>query len=193
MAAPGLTSPAMTTRELIQWAGQHSVALLLAFIAPPVLAWLAGQTHGKEQGKLAPWKYLYSVLIYLVCVPGMFAGVITAYTLFFSGENLLDANLLVYFLPIVSMVATLVLIRKNVSFDDVPGFDRLSGLMVMVGCSFGIALAIQKTRIFVFFGGSIEKLFLLAAGVFALLKWGSYMLFRRRDEPKEEPPKFPGA
>ena len=193
MAAPGLTSPAMTTRELIQWAGQHSVALLLAFIAPPVLAWLAGQTHGKEQGKLAPWKYLYSVLVYLVCVPGMFAGVITAYTLFFSGENLLDANLLVYFLPIVSMVATLGLIRKNVSFDDVPGFDRLSGLMVMVGCSFGIALAIQKTRIFVFFGGSIEKLFLLAAGVFALLKWGSYMLFRRRDEPKEEPPKFPGA
>ena len=193
MAAPGLTSPAMTTRELIQWAGQHSVALLLAFIAPPVLAWLAGQTHGKEQGKLAPWKYLYSVLVYLVCVPGMFAGVITAYTLFFSGENLLDANLLVYFLPIVSMVATLVLIRKNVSFDDVPGFDRLSGLMVMVGCSFGIALAIQKTRIFVFFGGSIEKLFLLAGGVFALLKWGAYTLFRRRDEPKQDRPPLPGA
>ena len=91
------------------------------------------------------------------------------------------------------MIATLVLIRKNVSFDDVPGFDRLSGLMVMVGCSFVIALVIQKTRIWVFFGGSIEKLFLLAAGVFTLLKGGTYMLFRRRDEPKQEPPKFPGA
>lgn len=183
----------MTTRELIHGAGQHPVILLVAFVAPPVLAWLAGQSHGKEQGKLSPWKYLYSVLVYLVCVPGMFAGVITAYTLFFSRENLLDANLLVYFLPIASMVATLVLIRKNVSFDDVPGFDRLSGLMMMVACSFGIALAIQKTTIFVFFGGSIEKLFLLAAGIFALLKWGTYMLFRRRDEPKQEPPKFPGA
>ena len=181
----------MTTRDLIQWAGQHSVVLLLAFVAPPVLAWLAGKLHDKDQGKLAPWKYLYAVLVYLVCVPGMFAGVITAYTLFFSGENLLDANLLVYVLPIASMVATLVLIRKNVSFDDVPGFDRLSGLMVMVGCSFVIALAIQKTRIFVFFGGSIEKLFLLAAGVFALLKWGTYMLFRRRDEPRQDLPKFP--
>jgi hypothetical protein len=183
----------MTTRDLIQWAGQHPVILLLAFIAPPALAWLAGQAHGKESGKLAPWKYLYSGLVYLVCVPGMFAGVITAYTLFFSGENLLDANLLVYFLPIAAMVATLVLIRKNISFDDVPGFDRLSGLMVMVGCSFVIALVIQKTRIFVFFGGSIEKLFLLAAGVFALLKWGSYMLFRRRDEPKQPPPILPGT
>jgi hypothetical protein len=183
----------MTTRDLIQWAGQHPVILLPAFVAPPGLAWLVGRLHGKENGRLPPWNYLYAVLVYLVCVPGMFAGVITAYTIFFSGENLLDANLLVYVLPIASMVATLVLIRKNVSFDDVPGFDRLSGLMAMVGCSFVIALAIQKTRIFVFFGGSIEKLFLLAAGVFALLKWGTYMLFRRRDEPRQDPPKFPSA
>src|SRR5712672_2859018 len=114
----GNGGPDMTTRDLIQWAGQHPVLLLLAFVAPPTLAWLAGRLHGKDQGKLPPWKYLYAVLVYLVCVPGMFAGVITAYTLFFRGENLLDANLLVYFLPIASMIATLVLIRKNVSFDD---------------------------------------------------------------------------
>ena len=183
----------MTTRDLIQWAGQHPVLLLLAFVAPPVLAWLAGRWPGKEQGPRPPWKYLYALLVYLVCVPGMLAGVLTAYTLFFSGENLLDANLLVYFLPIASMIATLVLIRKNVSFDDMPGFDRLSGLMAMVGCSFALALFIQKTRIFLFFGGSIEKLFLLAAGLFALLKWGTYMLFRRRDERKREPPQFPNA
>src|SRR5678810_908161 len=183
----------MTTRDLIYAAGQHPLLLLLAFVAPPVLAWLAGWSLGKDQGRLSPWKYFYSVLVYLVCVPGMFAAVITAYTLFFSGENLLDANLLVYFLPIASMVATLVLIRKNVSFDEIPGFDHLSGLMVMVGCSFAIALAIQKTRIWVFFGGSIEKLFFLAAAIFALLKWGTYMLFRRRDEPRQELPKFPGA
>ena len=181
----------MTTRDLIQLAGQHPLVLVVAFVVPPLLAWLLGQMHDRRHGGEAPWKYFYAVLVYLACVPGMFSGVITAYTLFFSRENLLDANLLVYFLPIVSMIATLIFIRKNVSFDDVPGFDRLSGLMVMVGCSFAIALAIQKTRIWIFFGGSIEKLFLLAAGIFALLKWGSYMLFRRRDEPKQEMPRFP--
>ena len=84
-----------------------------------------------------------------------------------------------------------VLARDVVAEIDVPGFDRLSGLMVMVGCSFVIALAIQKTRIWVFFGGSIEQLLLLAAGVFALLKWGSYMLFRQKEEPKSDPPPFP--
>ena len=29
------------------------------------------------------------------------------------------------------------------------------------------------------------------AGIFALLKWGAYALFRRRDEPKAERPRFP--
>ena len=183
----------MTIRDLIHLSDQHSFMLTGAFIAPPVIAWLLGRLHERGKGGAAPWKYIYAALVYLVCVPGLFAAVITAYTLFFSHENLLDASLLVYFLPVVSLIVTLIFIRKNVSFDDVPGFDRLSGLMVMVGCSFVIALVIQKTRIWVFFGGSIEKLFLLAAGVFALLKWGTYMLFRRRDEPKQAPPKFPGT
>lgn len=181
----------MTIRELMNLAGHHPLALMLVFLASPLAAWLLGLMHPRGQGGRAPWKYFSAVLVYLTCVPGMFAAVITAYVMFFSRENLLDANLLVSFLPIISMVATLILIRKNVSFDQVPGFDRLSGLMAMVGCSFAIALAIQKTNIWIVFGGSIEKLFILAAAVFALLKWGAYMLFRRADEPKQAPPPFP--
>ncbi len=183
----------MTTRELIDMAGQHWLALAGVFVVPPVAAWLSGKAHGPGNGGNTPWKYVYSVLVYLACVPGTFAAVLTCYTLFFTHENLLDVNPLVYFLPIVSMVVTLVFIRKNVAFDLVPGFERLSGLMIMIGCSFAIALAIQKTKIWIFFGGSIERLFILAAGVFALLKWGMYMLFRGRNEPKQEQPKFPGA
>jgi hypothetical protein len=183
----------MTTRDLIQQADQHPVALAAALAAPPLVAWVVGRFHDRGRGGPGFWKYLYALLVYLACVPGMFAGVLTAYTLFFSRENLLDTNPLVYFLPILSMIVTLVLIRQNVPFEEVPGFDRLSGLMVMVGCSFVMALAIQKTKIWIFFGGSIERLFILAAGIFGLLKWGGYMLFRRRDEPRPERPKFPGA
>ena len=126
-----------------------------------------------------------------VCIPGIFAAVLTAYTLFFGNESLLDANVLIYFLPIATMVVTLVLIRKRVSFDDVPGFDRLSGLMVLMACSFAIALALHKTHIFIGFFGSVEMLFVLAAGVFALLKWGGFMLFRSSGEATQPMPKFP--
>lgn len=183
----------MTTRDLIQLAGEHPLGLMTAFLAPPLAAWLLGLMHPRGQGALAPWKYFSSTLVYLACVPGMFAAVLTGYALFVTRENLLDANLVVYFLPILSMAATLVLIRRDVPFDRVPGFDRLWGLMVMVGSSFAIALAVQRTNIWLFFGGSIEKLFVLAAGVFALLKWGAAMLTRRSDEPKPPPPTFPAG
>lgn len=78
------------------------------------------------------------------------------------------------------MAATLYLIRNNVEFDRIPGFDRLSGLMIMIAVSFAMALAIQKTRIWIFFGSSIVMLFALALGLFALLKWGAHMFFRPR-------------
>jgi hypothetical protein len=181
----------MTTREFIQAADSHPLILISTLAALPLLAWLCGRIHAKDRGSAAPWKYFYSLLVYAACIPGLFAAVLIAYTLFFTKENLLDASLLAYFLPIASMIATLVAIRQNVSFDDVPGFDRLSGLMLMIGLSFATALAIDKTRIWVFFGGSVDRLFLLAAGVFALMKWGCYTLLRNKSEPRPPMPESP--
>ena len=181
----------MTLRELIQTAGSHPLPVAGTLVALPVLAWLVGVLHREGEGRNAPWKYGYAALVYLACIPGMFAAVLTAYAMFFQNENLLDANLLVYLLPLASMGATLVAIRKRVAFDDVPGFDRLSGLMVLLAGSFGLALALHKTRLFLGFFGSIEMFFLLAAGIFALLKWGAYTLFRSKAEPAKPMPKFP--
>lgn len=183
----------MTLREAMTWVGTHTWLLAAWVVIPPIVVWLMRHLHGRGGGVKAPWRYLYAVVVYLVCVPGMLAAVVTAYMLFFTRENLLDVNLLVYILPIVSMVVTLLIMRASVPFDAVPGFDRLSGLMVMIAVSFGIALAIQKTGIWVVFGASIQMLFAMAVFVFLLLKWGTHALFRRSDEPKLKPPSFPSS
>ena len=75
---------AMTINDLIQLANGHLLALLIFFVVPPVIAWLCGLVHGRGNGGNAPWKYIYSVLVYLVCIPGLFASVLTGYQLFFS-------------------------------------------------------------------------------------------------------------
>lgn len=181
----------MTTRQLMQGADEFPLVVGSVFVALPVAAFVCGLLHGKGNGAKSPWKYIYSVLGYAASVPGIFTAVLCGYILFFTGENLQDVSILCYILPVISMIVTLILIHKNVAFDDVPGFDRLAGLMVMIGCSFALAFALQRTRIWIFAGVSFEHLMLLAVGVFALLKWGTYMLFRRRDEPKEPPPEFP--
>jgi hypothetical protein len=180
----------MTIQELLHDLGRYPWALLGVFVSVPVLTWAAGRLHDREQGGATPWKYLYATLVYVSCIPGLFAAVVTAYAVFFTSANLLDVNALVYLLPVVSMVVTLILLRKNVDLDAVPGFHRISGMMTLVGVSFAIALAVSRTRLWIFFGGSIFLLFAIAAVAFVFMKWGAGALFRRRDEPKEARPVF---
>jgi hypothetical protein len=120
----------------------------------------------------------------------MLAAVLTAYTLFISRENLLDQNVLVYVAPVAAMAVTLLIVRRNVSFDAVPGFDRIWGLMTMIAMTFVIVLAIAKTSIFLFFGGPIVMLIAICAVVFALLTWGVRVAFRGSAEPRKAPPRF---
>ncbi len=167
----------MTLEELFQLAGGYPAILAGLFVAPPVLAGLAGLSHARDLEGRSPFRWLYAVLVYLACVPGIFAAVVTGYMLFFQNADLMRVNVLVFFLPIASMVATLFLIHKAMPLKVVPGFDRLSGLMLLLGISFALALMIQKTRIFAFFGAGIETLFALAIGLFGLLKLGGAKLF----------------
>lgn len=61
-------------------------------------------------------------------VPDVFSAVLSVYALFFRNADLLGVIVLVHFLPIASMAATLILTSCAVrSLDEVPGFDRLSG------------------------------------------------------------------
>lgn len=178
----------MTGRELVELAGAYPAALGVALALPPVVSFLAGLAHGHGHGGNAPWKYLYAVLVYAACVPGMLAAVLTGYTLLFTRQSLLDVNLLVYLAPVISMTVTLLLIRGQVRFDAIPGFDRLWGLMVMIAMTFVIVLAVSRTWLVVVFGGSILALIALSVFVFAVLRWGAAMAFRRSHEPRPEPP-----
>jgi len=178
----------MTARELALFADAYTWQIAAFLVVLPTLPRIIGSLHSPGSGGLSPWCYLYSAVVYLACVPGIFAAVFTGYLLFFTRHDLLDVNLFISILPIISMTATLVLVSKSVSFDDVPGFDRLSGLMVVIAVTFILALAIRKTRIWLVFGDSVLTLAVLVLGLFALLKWGTYMLFRRKDEPRSDPP-----
>ncbi len=180
----------MTPRDWLDWLGAQPLPVGVYLSALPVIALLLGIAHSKGKGNDAPWKYLYAVLVYAACVPGMFGAVITLYLILFVQVNLLDVNGLVTIGPIVSMAATLAVSGRNVDFGPLPGFGRLSGLMVVLGLTFAVLFALSRTRIWIVFGGSIWLLIALGGFVFALIKWGGYMAFRRRDEPPAPPPRF---
>ena len=170
----------MTLRDLISTADFLRVPLLIGFCSVVVFTGLIGALHGKDRGGRPPWRYLYAVLVYATCVPGTFAAVLVAYALFFSGENLLDVNVIVYLLPIVAMGATLGVMRRNVEFSSIPGINRLAGLMTMLVVAFAVAFMMRNLRVGLFFGAPMIWFFVLVAALFAFFKWGGQLLFGRQ-------------
>jgi hypothetical protein len=170
----------MTTREFLKLLALNPWPVAAVLLGLPLLAVLWSLLHSRQASRLAPWKYGFAVLTYLACIPGMVSLVILGYSVFFSHENLLDRDLLSTFGPLASMGLTLVVIRRRVAFAELPGFGRLSGLMTLIGLSFALALVINRTRIFVGFFGSIDRLLLLGAAIYGLFQAAAWALFRRR-------------
>lgn len=156
-----------------QWLkGLDNPPLFMAFlVAIPLLALITGFFHQRRYGERGWPRYFYSVLTYASTIPGVFSVSLIAYTLFFTRKNLLDVNVFVYFLPVVSMIITLMIIAKHAEFSKLPGFDRLSGLMTLLAITFAIVLFVYKSRIFIGFFGSMEYLLGLGAFVYLLLRW----------------------
>lgn len=138
----------MTLSELFVVIGKNPGYVIGYFLLIIISAFLAG-FMGKDEGHLSPWKYFYSTLIYLVCVPGIFAISLSIYLFLFDRGKALDADIYTQILPVIAMVATLLIIRKNVSLDLVPGFRNVSGLMLMIFAVFALMWGLDRTRIFV--------------------------------------------
>ena len=167
----------MSVEQFVDLLGRHWPYLLIYFCVPPILGVGFGLLGARFGFK--PWICrIQSLLIYMVSIPGMAAAVIVGYMIFFSRHDLLKVNVIVYFLPLVSMLGTLACIRKFVSFELLPGFDRLSGLMTLLAVTFFVLLSIYKTRIFIGFFSSIQSLILIGVFVFGLLKYSTGKLMK---------------
>ncbi|TBR21095.1 hypothetical protein EPO15_11115 [bacterium] len=160
----------MTVRELIEAGATHPGMLEGALASIPGAAFLLGMAHPAGEGGRDPWRRAYTVLVYAATVPGMFSTALVAYALFITRENLLDVSIPVYFAPIVQMLVSLVVMSRNVDFDEVPGFDKIWGLMGLLGVTFTAVLFIQKTSILLIFHGSFTALALLAGVLFFVLR-----------------------
>jgi len=158
----------MTLGEFFQWASDHSTFLFIFFIGIPFIALLAG-LFSKGEGHLAPWRYLYSILIFLVALPGIFAVTLSVYFFLFERRSIMDTNLSTQVLPVLSMAATIIIIKKQVDLDMVPGFDKISGLIIVLATLMGLMWVMDKTYIYsITFMPFYVVILILLAGFFVI-------------------------
>lgn len=169
----------MTLRQLFDLIGNNPVYILFYFAIIPFAALLAN-VLGKGEGNLSPWKFLYSILIYAVCIPGIFAVTLSVYFFLFEKRSILDTDVYTQILPVVSMVLTLLIIRRNADFDYIPGFDKLSGLMMMIAATLGIMWFIDRTHIYAITYLRFEVVVLIFFVLLLVIRFGWSMIFAKR-------------
>jgi hypothetical protein len=166
----------MTLRTLFSQLSVEPQLLLLFFGIIPFTALLAG-ILGKGEGHVSPWKELYALLIYLVCVPGVFAVALSVYLFLFERRRILDTDVYIQIVPVLSMILTLFFIRRNIDFDNIPGFGRISGLMTLISATLIAMWLIDKTHIIAFVNIPVHYL-VIFAGLFMAIRFGMGALFR---------------
>lgn len=168
----------MTLREFFDYLGEHPLAIVGFFLLVPLTALLAGWM-GRDEGHQSPWKYLYAFLVYAVCIPGIFSVALSVYLFLFErGGSILNANLLTQVIPVVSMVLTLSIIRRAVAFEYIPGFGKLSSLMMTIGAVFLLMYLLDRTRIIAFVQIPVQYLLLIVVGLLLVFRFGFRELIR---------------
>jgi hypothetical protein len=139
----------MTLHDLFNQVSSNYWPLTLFFILLPVIAWVVGQlATGSRDLKF--WGLVYAVLVYAVCIPGIFAFTLNIYLFLFERQSIWQANIVLQFLPIISMVLTLMIIKRKIPFALIPGFGKLSGFLTLIAALIGVMWFMDRIHLVAF-------------------------------------------
>lgn len=168
----------MTLGEFFNYLGEHPLVITGYFLLIPLIALLAGWM-GRGEGYKSPWKYLYGFLVYAVCIPGIFSVALSIYLFLFErGGSILNTNILTQVVPAISMILTLSIIRRNVLFENIPGFGKLSSLMLMIGAVFVLMWLLDRTHLIAFVRIPVHFLVLIVIGLLLVFNYSFKKLIR---------------
>lgn len=161
----------MTLQDFFDLCSAHPEIIGFYFVALPLTSFLAS-IFGKGEGHLSPWKYLYTVLVYFATIPGIFAVLLNIYLFLFERQHIMSTNIYTQILPIIIMILTLWLIRRNVPYEYIPGFDKISGLVMITFGILGVMWLLDRLHIFAITFLPFHYVLLLLVGLFVLARIG---------------------
>jgi len=161
----------MTLTDFFAFLSQNSFYTLGYLIGIPILAAIIGLLVD-EKVHLDPWRYIYMILLYMICVPGIFAVTLLVYSFLFEHISIYDIDLITHVLPVISMVVTILVVKKYISLDDIPGFGKLTGLIMMIFTVLIIMWAIDRLRLVAFIYLPIQYVLLILVALLLVFRLG---------------------
>jgi hypothetical protein len=160
----------MTLGELFGFLNQNPTYITTFFLAMPALAVIVNWICGDE-GHQSPWKYLYSALIFATCVPGIMSVGLTVYYFLFERQSIMSTNILTQVLPVLSMILTVSIVRRQVSLDHIPGSERISSLVMLISAVLVLMYILDRTRLFVMISLPVYQFVLILVGLLLVVRF----------------------
>jgi len=160
----------MTLQQILDAFTQYQTQTLYFFFGIPLLAVIAIFFKKKYSKNL--WvKVFDSLLIYLVSIPWILSFILSIYSIFILKGNILELNILPYFVPLISMWVTYTIIQKSIWLKEVPWFGKISSLLLLIFLTFIVVFLLQKIFIWVVFVWSISYIVWLFLVIFIAMKF----------------------
>ncbi|TLV03083.1 hypothetical protein [Dyadobacter luticola] len=139
----------MTLSQLFNAISQNPWPTVIYFIILPLATWLIGiVANGSKDVKF--WSLIYAIIVYAVCIPGIFAVTLNIYLFLFERQSIWQANIVLQYLPIISMAITLMLIKSKIPFSLIPGFGKLSGFLTLIAALIGVMWFFDRIHLVAF-------------------------------------------
>ena len=161
----------MTLQQFFDMIQANPNFSLYFFLGIPAIALVLGWITEPDSSQ-SPWNYLFAVLVYAICIPGILAVTLNIYFFFWERRSIMDTQLMIQFFPILSMVATIAIIRRFVNLDDVPGFDKLTGFMLIIGVILTLMWVLDRTHIYAISFMPFYIVLLVIVGGILLIRYG---------------------
>lgn len=168
----------MTLGEFLNMLSGQPLITTFYFTALPLSAALALMLN-QGKGHLNPWKYFYTFIVFAVCIPGIFSITLSIYQFLFGHRDIMQANLYTQIMPPVSMFLTLFLVNRSVDFRQVPGFHKLSSLIIVLISVFTLMWIIDRTHIYSIVRMPFSIVFAIVGGAVLILLYMMKKFFHK--------------
>jgi hypothetical protein len=139
----------MTLQQFFASISANPWPAVVYFLILPFAAWVVNSAaDGSRDIKF--WSIVYAIIVYAVCIPGIFAVTLNIYLFLFERQSIWNANIVLQYLPIISMAITLMLIKSKIPFSLIPGFGKISGFLTLIAALIGVMWFFDRIHLVAF-------------------------------------------
>ena len=167
----------MTVYQIIDILSHEKIALSFLSMVLLLVAFGTRKAAGAS-GNTSPYNYIFSAVTVGACIPGVISIVLWLHAICFDQKGLWELDFFVFYLPVITMIACIMIIRQCVSFGELPWFGELYELFIITFITFGFIIVTIEKEVFNFSNGWHVIFFFVL--LFGLLKTSWERFFKIR-------------